>query len=118
LLFSPATAASFWPWELTPLMSRVISGWILFIGAGSLCIFLERRYKVYREFIMAAIVWFSMLLLAGILHRSDFDFTRPSAYIFFGVFSAVVTLMIILFLNFERRYKVSSNTLDRLKISA
>lgn len=105
LLFSPATAASFWPWELTPLMSRVISGWVLFIGVGALCTLLERRYKVYREFILAATVWFFLLLVAGIWHRSDFDFTRVSSYIFFGLFAAVVPFMLFLFITFERRYK-------------
>lgn len=105
LLFSPATAASFWPWELTPLMSRVISGWVLFIGVGALCTLLERRYKVYREFILAATVWFFLLLVAGIWHRSDFDFTRASSYIFFSLFAAVVPFMLFLFITFERRYK-------------
>jgi hypothetical protein len=36
LFLSPATASTFWPWELTPLTSRAIGCWLIGIGAIAL----------------------------------------------------------------------------------
>jgi hypothetical protein len=101
LLFNPTFAASFWPWQLTPLMSRVISGWLMFIATGALCLVFEKRYAVYREFIPAAGIWFALLLLAGWRHVGNFDFSRPAAYVFFGTLMVLVPLMFGLFFLFE-----------------
>jgi hypothetical protein len=107
LLFNPGFAASFWPWQLTPLMSRVISGWLMFIATGALCLLFERRYSVYREFIPQAGIWFALILLAGWRHANNFDFGRPAAYIFFGMFIILVPLMFGLFFLFERQRRAA-----------
>ena len=36
LFLSPATAATFWPWTLTPLTGRAIGAWLIGIGVISL----------------------------------------------------------------------------------
>jgi len=109
MLFSPSTAASFWPWQLTPLMSRVISGWILFIGTGALCLVFEQRYVVYREFLLQAGIWFALILIAGLRHLNNFDFSRPASYIFFAVFAILPPLVFGIFFYFERQYRAIKN---------
>jgi hypothetical protein len=107
LLFNPPLAATFWPWQLTPLMSRVITGWLIFMGTGALCLLFERRYSVYREFIPEAGIWSALILLAGWRHADNFDFSRPAAYVFFGTFVLLVPLMFGLFFLFERQHRAA-----------
>jgi hypothetical protein len=105
LIFNPATAASFWPWNLTPLMSRVIGGWILSWAAAALSLVFERRYLAYREFIPEAGVWLVLILIGGLRYSDQFDLSRPSTYIFFGGLSIMALSLFYLFFSWERRYR-------------
>jgi hypothetical protein len=103
LIFNPVLAASFWPWILTPLMSRVIGGWILSWSAAALSLVFERRYLAYREFIPEAGIWFALILIGGWRYSEQFDFSRPSTYIFFGGLSLMALSMFYLFFSWEKR---------------
>jgi len=105
MFLSPVSAAGFWPWRLTPLMSRVIGGWLLFLATGSLCLLFERRYAAYREYIPAAGIWFILLLAAAVRNTANFDFSRPAAYIFFGVLIVLIALLWFAAYYFERKYR-------------
>ena len=105
LIFNPALAASFWPWNLTPLMSRVIGGWILAWAAAALTLVFERRYLSYREFIPEAGLWLVLILIGGWRYLDQFDFSRPSTYIFFGGLSLLALSMFYLFVSWEGRYR-------------
>jgi len=105
LIFNPAVAASFWPWNLTPLMSRVIGGWILAWAASALSLVFERRYLSYREFIPEAGLWFVLILIGGWRYSEQFDFSRPSTYIFFGGLGLLALSMFYLLFSWERRYR-------------
>jgi hypothetical protein len=104
LIFNPSFSASFWPWNLTPLMSRVIGGWILFLAVAPLSLFFERRYIAYREFIPEAGIWFTLLLIGGWRYSDQFNFSRSAAYIFFGVLILLTGLMFYLFFSLEKQY--------------
>jgi hypothetical protein len=105
LIFNPALAASFWPWNLTPLMSRVIGGWILAWAAAPLSLFFERRYLAYREFIPEGGLWFLLIVIGGWRYSEQFDFSRLSTYIFFGGLSLFALSMFYLFFTWEGRYR-------------
>jgi hypothetical protein len=105
LIFNPLFSASFWPWNLTPLMSRVIGGWILFLAAAALTPMFERRYIAYREFIPEAGIWFTLILIGGWRYSDQFDFNRPTTYIFFSVLILLILLMFYLFFSLERQYR-------------
>jgi len=113
LIFNPAVAASFWPWNLTPLMSRVIGGWILAWAAAALSLVFERRYLSYREFIPEAGLWLVLILIGGWRYSDQFDFSRPSAYIFFGALILLALSMFYLFFSFEGRYRKLYSERDR-----
>jgi hypothetical protein len=83
LIVTPPVAASFWPWRLTPLMSQVIGGWILFVGVGLVCLLFERRYIAYRYFLISASIWMAILFVASFLHLDNFDFSRAASWLWF-----------------------------------
>ncbi|MEP7359178.1 MAG: hypothetical protein ABI847_18145 [Anaerolineales bacterium] len=85
LLVYPPGAAAVWPWQLTPLMSRMISGWVMFLGAGACLAFFEPRYSAYRTALPGAIIWSLALLVGTLLHLNDMNFQRLSAWLWFVV---------------------------------
>jgi hypothetical protein len=105
LIFNPSFSASFWPWNLTPLMSRVIGGWILFLASAALSLVFERRYIAYREFIPEAGIWFALILIGGWRYLDQFDFNRPATTFFFGALILLTLLMFYLFFSLERQYR-------------
>ena len=105
MFFSPTALAESWPWQLTPLMSRVIGSWMLFMGVAGMCLFFERRYIVYRYFLPCAAFWFALLFVMALFHLDNFLFDRTSAWLFFVVLGAVVVGLMADFLYFERRYR-------------
>ncbi len=80
---APGAAAVFWPWRLTPLMSQVIGGWVLFVGAAAVVAFLEPRYSAYRALIPCAVVWGAALLIGSALHLADFDLRSLAPWVWF-----------------------------------
>jgi hypothetical protein len=85
MILSPATAARFWPWQLTPLMSQVMGGWVLFISTGLVCLFFERRYVAYRYFLPAAGIWMAILFVFSLIHLDNFDPGRAATWIWFAL---------------------------------
>jgi hypothetical protein len=57
---------------LTPLMSRVIGGWLLFMATGALATLVETRHAAYRLFFPAVSLWFAVLFVSSLLNWDDF----------------------------------------------
>ena len=89
MVVSPATAARFWPWQLTPLMSQVIGGWVLFISTGLLCLFFERRYLAYRYFLPSAGLWMAILFIFSFFHLDNFNPGRAATWVWFALVGGV-----------------------------
>jgi hypothetical protein len=73
LIFEANTVLDTWPWQLTPLMAKVIGGWLLFIATGTLWTAIEARYAAYRYYFPVAALWFALLFVASVANRDDFD---------------------------------------------
>src|SRR5215210_7266179 len=104
-LWPLAGAAVIWPWELTPLMSRVIGGWIMFLGVGGLVLYFEPRYSAYRALIPSVLVWDIALLVGSLLHLDNFDFSRTSPWVWFITLVVLILGNIALLLRFEPLYR-------------
>ena len=105
LVLSPGLLDQSWPWRLTPLMSRVIGGWLLFIATGALAPLWQPRYFAYRLYLPAVAVWFLLLLAGAMIHNDDFDFDRPAATLFLIALAVSVACIVALILVMERRMR-------------
>jgi hypothetical protein len=105
MFLNPAAAANIWPWELTPLMSRVLGGWVMFIGGGAAVIYFEPRYSAYRALLPSIIIWDLALLAGSFLHMDSFDLTRPASWVWFMYLSLATFGSIVLLVNFETKYR-------------
>lgn len=105
LIFSPSTAASFWPWQLTPLMSQVIGGWLLFAGTGLAYLLFDRRYILYRYFLLSAGTWMLILFVASFFHLGNFSFSHVGSWLWFVHVGAIAAGAFALYFYMERRYR-------------
>jgi hypothetical protein len=108
LIFAPATAASFWPWQLTPLMSRVIGGWVFFGATALICLLFERRYVCYRYFLLSAGIWMAILFFASFLHLDNFDLGRAGSWLWFVLVAALSTAAFALYFYMESVHRRST----------
>jgi hypothetical protein len=105
LVLKPTLLDQSWPWLLTPLMSRVIGGWLLFLATGGLATLVEPRYEAYRYYFPVAAVWFALLFVNSVVHLEDFDFGKTSAALFFVVVAAAVVGAVSIFFVMEQRLR-------------
>ncbi len=103
LSVAPDAIRDSWPWQLTPLMARVVGGWLLFLATGGLAAAFERRYAAYRFYLPAAAFWFAMLLVASIAHNRDFRSDSLSTFIYFGAVCIAIAALLGVFVFMERR---------------
>jgi heme exporter protein D len=105
MVLSPPKAAAFWPWQLTPLMSRVIAGWLAFMAAGLICLPWEKRYIAYRKFLPAAAIWFAILFVASLFHLDNFNFNRAGAWVWLALSGGVPVVLLSVYFYLEQLYR-------------
>jgi hypothetical protein len=105
MFINPPGAAAIWPWQLTPLMSRVIGGWAMFFGTGGIVLFLEPRYSAYRALLSSVVVYDILLLIGTFRYLDQFDFTRSSTWIWFIFLITSILSVTALVTFYERRYR-------------
>ena len=108
LIFAPFVTASFWPWQLTPLMSRIIGGWVLFAGVGLIFLLFERRYIIYRYFLPCAGIWMAILFFASFLHLDNFNFSRAGSWLWFVLVGGLSVAAFGLYFYIESLYREST----------
>lgn len=90
----PATAIDIWPWPLTPLTARVVSGWLALLGTGALMMSRERRWSGWRIPWQSIILWQTLLVMAFGLRRQAFYDGNPvnwfTVFTLAGLIGAVV----------------------------
>jgi len=70
LFVSPGTAATLWPWPLTPLTARVVAAWLIAFGAASMLGLWERDLERL-EIAAVAYTIFGLLQLVALARYED-----------------------------------------------
>lgn len=70
--FIPSLIIPIWPWELTPLTARVLSGWLSVIGILPLVISFDPRWTGWRASFEGIFIAFSMIFVAAFMNPAEF----------------------------------------------
>jgi hypothetical protein len=105
LFINPALFAPIWPWQLTPLIGRVIAGWMFLPAFGALGAWIEPRYTAFRPLMQHSVGWIILLIVGSLLHLSDFIFTRPLAWGWFVMLIVSLALVLRVYFQHERLYQ-------------
>jgi hypothetical protein len=73
LVLFPQTGIAIWPWTVTPLTTRVLAGWLIFLAVGALALGREARWSSWRIPLQSILVWQVLVVVAGIFHRTNFE---------------------------------------------
>ena len=91
LVALPQVAMAVWPWSLTPLTSRVLGGFYMLSGTGSIVLSLEPRWSGWRHLAEASFLWSALLLVGLARGWDDVEASNPLAWVY--VATVVLSLL-------------------------
>ena len=96
VFFEPTILISLTPWKLTPLTSRIFSGWSILTFSTVLSIAYDGRWSATRILLESALVGIVLTLLGLPRMWGDFDTSKPMTYVFVaGVVLTLIAFIII-----------------------
>ncbi len=110
MFFIPDTAATIWPWKLTPLTARVVAGWFALPGVLGLMYASDTRWGSWRIVLQSQVLGVALILLAAARAWDDFDTSRPMTWVFTAGLAGLLVGLIALHLAMDARRKVAART--------
>jgi hypothetical protein len=99
----PELVIGVWPWRVTPLTTRVISGWIALAGALGVAAARETRWSAMRLGLHTGAIA-SALTFVGILRAwNDFDKANPLTWVVVAYVGLTVVAIVVLCISMEAR---------------
>jgi hypothetical protein len=86
----PTTAATLWPWELTPFTARVTAAWLLAFGLAAALAAVAGDLHRLRTATIAYTVFGVMVLISVLRFPGTVEWDRPVAWLFLAMTVAVV----------------------------
>jgi hypothetical protein len=90
LYSAPSTAASLWPWPLTPLTARVTAAWLIAFGLATALAALAGDLRRLRTAAIAYTVFGVLVAVAVLRFAGTVEWDRLAAWVFVAVVVAVV----------------------------
>jgi hypothetical protein len=104
---TPDEAIDVWPWDLTPLTSRVIGSFTAQVGVGALLISLDRRWSAWKLIVQTFFVATGLLLIGAIRAWDDFDTGNALTYVYLGGLVTADIALLLLYRSMTRQEAVS-----------
>lgn len=93
---SPQTAIDIWPWDLTPLTSRVLASFMAQVGVGAAVLARDPRWSAWRLLVQTFFVATALLLAGAARAFGDFDEGNPLTWLYLGgLVGADVALLLL-----------------------
>lgn len=77
LFFIPELMIGTWPWDLSPLTTRVLLGWFALLGTVNFVAAFDKRWSAWRILIHSQIIGLALVLLGAIRVWENFDAHSP-----------------------------------------
>jgi predicted small integral membrane protein len=100
---APEAAIDVWPWDLTPLTSRVLGSFTAQVGVGALLLSLDRRWSAWKLIVQTFFVATALLLVGAIRAWNDFDTDNVMTYLYVGGLVAGDIALLLLYRSMTRQ---------------
>jgi hypothetical protein len=100
---APATAIDIWPWDLTPLTSRVLGSFTAQVGMGALLLSLDRRWSAWKLIVQTFLIATALLLIGAIRAWDDFDTDNALTYLYVGGLVGADIALLLLYRSMSRQ---------------
>jgi hypothetical protein len=111
LFLAPHTAIDVWPWDLTPLTSRVLGSFTAQVGVGALLLSLDRRWSAWKLIVQTFFVATALLLVGAIRAWEDFHTDSVMTYLYVGGLIGSDIALLRLYRSMTRREKAARGEL-------
>ncbi|WP_137703086.1 hypothetical protein [Marimonas lutisalis] len=98
----PDALMAFWPWRLSELTARLLSGWGALLAVANIYISFETRWSAWRVGVESIALWHALFLVSAFMHPEDFNGGRLANWYVLSVI-AVLVLMAIAYVAMETR---------------
>ena len=97
----PSWLIGLWPWTLSPLTARIISGWLGLLGVGGIVISTDTRWSAWKVGLQSIGIWHLLVVVAAFIRAADF----PNGLANWYLVSVLVALagIVALYLMMERQ---------------
>jgi hypothetical protein len=102
LFLVPEAAVDRWPWQLTPLTSRVM-GAIFALGLAAVGAFTERRWSAFRLMLQVEMLMLVLIVVAVIRAAGDLATSNPLTWLFAVGFGGLLGGSAVLYLQMDGR---------------
>ena len=99
---APTAAIDVWPWDLTPLTSRVIGSFTAQVGIGALLLSFDARWSAWKLIVETYWVATAPLLVGASRAWDDFDTGNVMTYLYIGGLLAGDFALVLLYRAMER----------------
>jgi predicted small integral membrane protein len=99
---APQAAVDVWPWNLTPLTSRVLGSFTAQVGVGALLLSLDGRWSAWRLIVQTFFVATALLLVGAIRAWGDFDTGNVMTYLYVGGLVGADVALLLLYRSMTR----------------
>jgi hypothetical protein len=103
LYLAPEQAIDIWPWQLTPLTSRVLGSFMAQVGVGALLVSRDRRWSAWKLIVETFLVATALLLVGALRAWDDFDTGNALTYVYLGCLLAADVALVLLYLAMDRQ---------------
>ncbi len=107
----PGALIAFWPWPLSDLTARLLSGWGALLAVANIYISFESRWSAWRVGVESIALWHALFLVAAFMNPQDFDGGRLANWYVISVI-AVLVLMAIAYWAMETQRHRKLRALD------
>ena len=98
---NPKWITNIWPWQLSPLTARVMSGWFSLLGVGGVVISSDIRWSAWKVGLQSIGFWHLLVLIAAFVRKADFPRGLGNWYLF--SVAIVIVGMLVLYIKMERQ---------------
>ncbi len=100
---APQTAIDVWPWQLTPLTSRVLGAFTAQVGVGAVLLSRDPRWSAWRLIVQTFLVATVLLLVGAARAWDDFDSANVMTYLYLGGLVAGDVALVLLYRSMSRQ---------------
>jgi hypothetical protein len=92
-----------WPWQLTPLVSRYFGSLFIAVGVGAAFAARQQWWEQIRAMVLPGVLFTGMALISAFLHFDRFNLQRLVTWLYFGLYIFVFLAAVILSVLHEQR---------------
>ncbi|MDQ0895135.1 hypothetical protein [Agromyces ramosus] len=107
----PSLLIGAWAWDVTPLTARIVGAVLTLPGMVNIWMLWDSRWSAFRWVFQAQLVSLGCIVLAIVLRFGDFEWERPSAWMFTACIAVSAVVYVVFYTALERRRHRASASL-------